>query len=271
MPFTTSHPAVVFPIKQLWPNHFSLTGLVAGAMAPDLLYFLADSTVWRGFSHSWTGLFLFCLPAGVVFSFAFHWLFKYQFIRNLPFGWDRKFSGLAVSTFCPNGLRWWAVLVWSVLLGTLTHFGWDSITHEHGEVAVAFPMLLQYIELFGYRMRVTDFLQHLSTLAGSIAVVAFLSKGFCVPPPRFRELPRRIDEKLLFWFGGMVFAVLYAGFVVWIYREYFPYLGSSPNRTFLLAVWSGFFWAVCGYGLAKRFMPSPLGEPGRAATGKRPR
>ena len=92
MPFTTSHPAIVLPLKMLKPRWFSLTGLMAGAMAPDLLYFLMMQTSYRGVSHSWLGLFVFCLPAGIAFSFAFHHLFKQPVIHNLPWPLDRRLS-----------------------------------------------------------------------------------------------------------------------------------------------------------------------------------
>ena len=137
MPFTTAHPAAVLPLKKIWPRWFSLTGLMAGAMAPDLQYFLLADTTHRGLSHSWVGLFAVCLPMGLAFSFAFHWLFKEAFIANLPRPLDRWLSGLAVSTFGPRSWSEWAVLVSSVLIGALSHFAWDSFTHLHGEMALA--------------------------------------------------------------------------------------------------------------------------------------
>jgi len=124
MPFTTAHPAIVLPLKQWFPHWFSLTGLMAGAMAPDLIYFLALRTDFRGLSHSWPGLFLITLPAGVVFSFVFHRYFKYSFIRHLPSPLDRFLSGLAQSGWCVVGAKAWVILVVSVLVGSLSHFFW---------------------------------------------------------------------------------------------------------------------------------------------------
>ena len=122
MPFTVSHPAIILPLKHLKPNWFSLSGLMVGAMSPDLIYFLTTITFYRGISHSWFGLFIFCLPAGLLFAVMFHWLFKYHFIMNLPSPLDKNLSGLAVSRFFPRNIRDWSVLIFSVIIGALSHF-----------------------------------------------------------------------------------------------------------------------------------------------------
>ena len=66
MPFTLSHPAVVLPFAR-WK--LILSALVIGSMTPDFEYFIdivTDHDVQIG--HSISGIFLFCIPVGLLVS-----------------------------------------------------------------------------------------------------------------------------------------------------------------------------------------------------------
>ncbi|MGG8406538.1 DUF4184 family protein [Streptomyces sp. 12297] len=136
MPFTLAHPAAVLPLfrRPLIP-----AALVAGAMAPDIPYFLgalgltATSRTWyepltnAGVSHSATGaltvslLFALCL-------LALHLLVRAPVTDLLPARWVRP----AESPRQARGLREhvgktpWLLL--SALIGTATHLAWDAVT-----------------------------------------------------------------------------------------------------------------------------------------------
>jgi hypothetical protein len=258
MPFTVSHPAAVLPLKKLWPRWFSLSGLMAGAMAPDLQYFLLADTTHRGVSHSWIGLFTVCLPLGVIFAFVFHRLFKRTFIANLPRPFDGALSGLAETRFAPGSVREWVVLVGSVLIGAVSHFAWDSFTHAHGEMAQRLPFLLHETTIFGItRMRVR-WLQHLSTIVGGLALLYFTWRWKLLPEPLTRESWRRPMEKLRFWIIAGAVGTIYAVGAVWLYDYVYDWhvmLGHNlvpAVSTFGLGGWAGAFYAVCVYGLVKR-------------------
>ena len=258
MPFTVSHPAAVLPLKKLWPGWFSLSGLMAGAMAPDLQYFLLADTTHRGVSHSWLGLFTVCLPVGLVFVFVFHWLFKKTFIENLPRPFDWALSGLAETRFAPGSVREWTVLVVSVLLGAVSHFVWDSFTHAHGEMALRIPWLLHETTILGItRMRVR-WLQHLSTIVGGLAVLYFTWRWKLLPTPVPREHVRRQVEKMRFWLVAGIAGTGYALGAVWFYNGVYDWhvtLGHNlvpAISTFGLGGWAGAFYWTCGYGLVKR-------------------
>lgn len=255
MPFTTSHPAAVLTLKHLFPRYFSLTGLMAGAMSPDLLYFLILDTADRGFSHSWTGLFLFCLPAGVAFSFAFHKLIKYRLILNLPGPLDVMLSGLAFQKFKIKGLRQWIILASSVLVGALSHFFWDSFTHAHGEIARAIPFLLEKSTIFGITRQNCTYLQHLSTVLGAFFMVAYIFKFRMIPKPEI-EIPLYSERyKRRFWLAGTVLATLFAFMVVFIKIQYFNWNTfpawriSYLAKSFGLAGWAGFIYFVSAYNI----------------------
>ncbi len=253
MPFTISHPAIVIPLKKLWPQYFSLTGLMAGAIAPDLLYFLIATTAPRGTSHSWLGLFVFCLPAGILFSFAFHWLFKKEFISNLPFNLDKYFSGLAISKFNPKSLKEWTVFVISTLIGILSHFFWDAFTHAQGEIAELFPFLNNTVELLGREIQITRLLQHSSTLFGSIAIILLLIKGEMLPKSDRVFEKRKNKHKVFFWCYTLLFSILFVYIVFWFYNAVYPEMPVRVFTTIGLSSWAGFFWAVVLLSIYKKY------------------
>ena len=256
MPFTTSHPAIVLLLKNAFPRYVSLTGLIAGAMSPDLLYFLEMNTVNRGVSHCWSGLFTVCLPLGILFAFAFHYLFKKEFILNLPSPLLKHFSGLALSEWRIGSLYEWIVLIVSVLIGGLSHFAWDSFTHLNGEVVQFFPILQNKIFLFGGYFHVYSLLQFLSSVFGAIAIAIYFS---------FKSnLPTRIEiantyptmQKIFFWVFTISVSLLFAYTVLQFYLFYAPERIASNRIIFGLASWAGFFYLVIAIGLYKRFKSS---------------
>lgn len=260
MPFTISHPAYVLPLKQIRPRWFSLTGLAAGALAPDLLYFLMMTTEYRGVSHSWTGLFVFCLPAGIAFSFVFHLLFKHDFILNLPGPFDHALSGLARSRFRPPGYHGWLILITSVLIGVLSHFFLDSMTHQQGEIARRVPFLLERSTILGLNVSNCRILQHSFTILGAISILLYIFKSRIIPSPSSGFVARSSKDKLMFWIKGGMIATVFACLILFIFygynvfnldRAFFAYPVSS---TFGLAGWAGFFYYVCIYALVKRLL-----------------
>lgn len=259
MPFTISHAAIVLPFKQFCPRWFSLSGLMAGAMAPDLLYFLMMQTEDRGVSHSWLGLFLFCLPAGMLFAYCFHRFFKYHAIYNLPSPFDLRLSGLAEQRFQIGSFNGWMKLALSVLLGALTHFFWDSFTHPTGEMAQMFPILTESFTVGGYSRPLCRFLQHFSTITGTVILLLYVLKGYLLPPPAVTRSIRSSGSKLLFWLVGGVVATLFACLVVYSFDiMYDLHLGDghyshAVKTSFGLAGWAGFYYFVCIYTVVVRY------------------
>jgi hypothetical protein len=253
MPFTVSHPAVVLPLKHFKPEWFSLTGLMAGAMSPDLLYFLMTITNYRGIGHSWLGLFIFCIPAGIIFSFAFHRLFKYHSIINLPSPLDKVFSGLAVSNFNISGIKQWIVLIISVLIGALSHFAWDSFTHVDGEIVEMIPFLRKETTLFGITRPFCRFIQHASSIIGAATIPFYLIKFKLLPESAVIKFGRKSRDKIIFWFVGCIVALIFVFASVFFYNYILNWhIELGHNRglalsTIGLASWAGLFYYVCFY------------------------
>lgn len=258
MPFTTSHPALIIPLKRLFPRYVSLTGLMAGAMSPDLLYFLMGITTDRGMSHSWLGLFIFCLPAGLAFSFAFHYLFKKEAIRHLPSPFDHKLSGLAERSFCVTTAKSWLILISSVLIGALSHFLWDSITHFDGEIVRMIPWLTTKVTFLEINRPLTRWLQHLSTIIGGLVVWRAMFSQRYTPAPVKTESGQSALSKLRFWSGCAIFAALFSFAVVYYYnidQNWQIEKGHDRTLAFMsagLASWAGAFYAVCLTTILKR-------------------
>jgi len=178
VPLTFAHPAAVLPLMR---GPLVPTALVAGALAPDVPYFLRALRVpvgaqswWEPFlnattTHGWPGTVTVGMPLALVLHLALascerpaRWV--------LPAGTDVEATRRA-----PPPLR----LVWVVLslaLGLLTHVVWDSFTHGDGWVVQNLDALRADVvgSLTWGRL-----LQHLSTVVGltALAVVAWRHRG----------------------------------------------------------------------------------------------
>lgn len=156
MPYPFAHPAAILPLARPLGRFAVPSALAIGSVSPDLWYFVP--LVERPETHSLAGLAWFCLPAGLLLYALFHLVLKQPLIALLS---------PRLGVFTPAGLPalpWYAVIV-SLLVGALTHVGWDELTHSYDDGA-------QH-----------NWLQHASTAFGT-AVLAWWSaqKLRRVPP-----------------------------------------------------------------------------------------
>ncbi|MFN0314215.1 MAG: DUF4184 family protein [Burkholderiales bacterium] len=165
MPFTLAHPAAALPLLRPMRRFGVLSALIIGSMSPDFPYFLTGDLTRRE-SHSFAGLFYFCLPYGVIAYVLYHLLLKHPVIALLPDWVQRKVLGV-----CPELWRFpkasaLAVVI-SLLAGAATHVIWDSFTHP-GETIVQtlLPLQTELFKVQGARFYVFNVLQHTSTLVG---------------------------------------------------------------------------------------------------------
>ena len=66
-----SHQGLILPVWRKWPDLFNGLAVCVGAAMPDVVDGIVD--VYRGslgqlYGHSLVGLFLFCLPGGLVLT-----------------------------------------------------------------------------------------------------------------------------------------------------------------------------------------------------------
>lgn len=158
MPLAPAHPAAVLPLQRLG---LPLSGLVVGAVAPDLPVYLPVGISYST-THSARGL-----PVDTVFGLVMLGLWvvvvRDALVDLTPFLRDRLPARVRL------GRRAWLLAPLAVAIGAATHVLWDSTTHDWGFVVRHLSFLGEdYGPLPLYR-----WLQHASTVVGSVVVVSY--------------------------------------------------------------------------------------------------
>lgn len=202
MPFTPAHTAIVLPF--LKSKRVSATGLVLGSITPDFEYFFKMDVDGR-VSHSLAGLFYFNLPTAFLLALIFHQVVKANLIDNLPTFLQARLQPVRQFDFLPYLKAHYVLFGLSVLVGALSHIGWDAFTHSSGYFVTSLAFLYEgnYVRFDGVNYPLWYALQHISTAIGLTAV------GFYIliqPEHKATSKPR-----LVYWFGVAVITVLIFG------------------------------------------------------------
>lgn len=208
MPFTFAHPAAVLPIKRLWRSA-SLPALAIGSMSPDFAYFYKLG-VPGSFSHSLWGIFLFCVPAGLVAYVLYYLVLKGPVLMLMPdFLRYRLESQPAQSTaWVPRGSGELANLLASFALGAATHLLWDSFTHGNTPTVRHLPWLAQSIAFSdAVRLPLYNLLQHVSSVVGLGIMAAWAGYRLrCMPlqqPQPDAEEGSSVQRNVILLFMGI--------------------------------------------------------------------
>jgi hypothetical protein len=248
-----SHAAAILPLYSAAPRFFHPTALVIGSCAPDFAYLLK---VDGALSHHLPGVFVFCLPLGLI---AFLWaegLAMPALRKALPLVGGVDLSRLVTTRGLALGWAGWLGVVVALLAGALTHLLWDGFTHATLWPASAFYRSVTF-DIFGYRLSLTRLLQHLSSAAGLAIFVAYLARCY----PRLPEAgpedadaragaARRVQRRegawgaLLLLFGPA--ALLGAAAFGW---RFFA-LRMLTRRALWLSFWSGVAAALIAFTVA---------------------
>ena len=118
---------------------------------------------------------------------VFHLLVKLPLISLLPSGLARRLIPSDGGAQHLPTVPWFAVPT-SLLLGALTHLGWDAFTHEEAPAVRAFEILrVQLFSVGSYRVFAYKILQHGSTLIGVLIlgwwIVQWLRRARVGPEP----------------------------------------------------------------------------------------
>lgn len=166
MPFTLSHPAAAALLRPILRRaRLPLSAIAIGAMVPDFEFF-RYMTTRSVVSHTFVGLFIFCLPVGMAV------LAMWRLILRAPV---RDLLGMPATEAIPLSLGWWARGGVAVIVGAATHDVWDGLTH-HGRWADAVFPALGNVALAIMNRPVSWFvvLDYASTLVGGLVVLAWL-------------------------------------------------------------------------------------------------
>lgn len=182
MPFTLAHPAAVLPFLR---QPFVPIALVAGAMAPDVPYFLKVPTTsgsWYeplvngGNSHDLAQILTVGFPLALLLA-AVLWLVSKPVRWAVPDAWVPTRETARGRR--PSSARIALWTFYSLLLGLATHIVWDSFTHSYGWVVQQIPFLAEQT-IAG--VPIYRILQHGSTLAGLVILALWHLKRVKASP-----------------------------------------------------------------------------------------
>ncbi|WP_246842782.1 DUF4184 family protein [Allokutzneria sp. NRRL B-24872] len=159
MPFTLSHPAVVLPLLR---KPFVPAGLVAGAVVPDLPYFLSALGVSSTSAQDWYGPLL---PNATQTHSLWGLLIDIPFALGLvAVFWSLR---APITALLPAGLRLpgpgsrhvgWLLI--SVLIGVASHLLWDVLTVspllQNGSTAIGLVAVCWYLWHHRGRLRSSE-------------------------------------------------------------------------------------------------------------------
>jgi hypothetical protein len=238
VPFTLAHPAAVLP---LFRRPFVASALVAGAVAPDLLYVdpvyrIATQQINGNFTLTLTHQFTSALWLDPLLALLLLLVFQFVLRRPLTALAPPALAGrLPAHRFrlpTVQTVLWLAV---SAVVGSLTHVVWDSFTHGDGYFVRQFPGFFR-AQVTG-AWDVNRILQYVSTLGGCLVLAVWLSRWYR------RTAPQPVDERTPTWVRYIVYVaaigLAVSGVVVELGRVDGGFDGEIGVRTVLTGLMSG--------------------------------
>jgi hypothetical protein len=175
MPFTFSHPAIVLPATYLPKKWYSLSALIMGSMTPDFEYFIRMKDESK-YGHTWTGVFWFDIPTGLLLIFLFHNVVRNTLISYLPFILNIRFSAFEKFNWNQYFRDNKMVVLISLFFGIASHLIWDDFTHNGGFFVEAIPFLNSSVNMLNQMVPVYSILQYGCSLLGGIVMVIAVFK-----------------------------------------------------------------------------------------------
>ena len=175
MPFTFSHPAIVLPLTYLPKKWYSLSGLIVGSMTPDFEYFIRMKD-YSKYSHTWSGLFWFDVPLGLILIFVFHNVVRNILIEYLPFSLNIRFSSFAKFNWNKYFQHHILVVLISLIMGIASHIFWDSFTHSGGYFYHTLPFVEESVNILNHQISGAPILQYVSSIIGGILMLIVVFK-----------------------------------------------------------------------------------------------
>ena len=176
MPFTFAHPVIVLPLKhKYFTKYFSFTGLIIGSLLPDFEYFIRMTMV-SNYSHTILGVFFFDLPLGLLFCFIFHNIIRNDLFANLPYFLRTRFCIYTEFDWNKYFIKNFILIIFSLLIGSLSHLLWDSFTHYNGYFVGLLDILKYNIIINNITIPIYKILQHLSSLLGCSIILYLIMK-----------------------------------------------------------------------------------------------
>ncbi len=164
MPFTLSHTVAVIPLYKYLGKMGVFSALIIGSMTPDVAYLVPFLLNQRMESHSLIGVYLFAIPTGLMIYFLFHFLMAPVVVSILPKFVNKHLDEHLFVGKLPDISSF--ALVFSIVIGALTHVFWDFFTHNYGIPQYVTWTGTSLINIDGYDILPYRVLQHMSSLFG---------------------------------------------------------------------------------------------------------
>ena len=183
MPFTPTHIVAILP---LWPlrRWLPFAGLAIGAMVPDIAIFFP--VVDYAQTHSPFGVFSTCLPFGMAIYLLFDTVMRGPLVALLPTWFQARIDPRPQLPTIPRirpQLIFYTGLVFSIVIGAITHQSWDAFTHKGRWGTNVIPWLNTTVAIAGYNLPGYKLFQYGSTFIGLplIAIVTMFSLNRAQP------------------------------------------------------------------------------------------
>ena len=250
MPFTPAHPAIVLPFIN--KRMFSATALIMGSISPDFEYFF-KAAVSSAHSHTVAGMFYFDLPVAIFLCFMFHLLVKDNLINNLPAFLQRRFVPMQRLDFKKYFSEHYAVVIYSIVIGSFSHLFWDSFTHNGGFFVNHLEVYKQvYVPFQGVNYPLFYALQHISTFVG-----LFLIGLFVVVMPADVSITTA-NPSIRYWLWLVAIGVTFFSLRFMLFPHHFN-LGNA-----VVTGISSVLISLCVLGYSRSFRPAPYQKNVRA-------
>ncbi|HEQ1857029.1 TPA: DUF4184 family protein [Providencia alcalifaciens] len=189
MPWTFSHPAVVFPIKHSFLGKWlSLPAMILGSLSPDLLYSFGLYQLASEAHHvvGWLsiGLPLCFIIYAIILKLAAPLSTVIPFVIKKSPRWSIR----------DIGIRNIAILAISFFIGALTHIVWDSFTHDTGTMVRSWSFLQFNLSMTDKQeIAIYKILQH----SGSLLGLLYLSYQYWRYYRKQTQIQQHIDKQKL--------------------------------------------------------------------------
>jgi len=174
MPLSSAHPALVLPLCKLPKKIISTTAVIIGSISPDIEYFY-HLRPKRTYSHLFAHAWWFDLLITIALCFIFHLVVRNPLIQNLPNFLRSRFESYQNFDWIAHFKNYLPAVLFSAFIGIYSHIIWDEFTHKNAIFVAYFPLLKTYLtEILGIKLFVYNLLQHISSIGGSLIVIAFI-------------------------------------------------------------------------------------------------
>lgn len=171
-----------------------MSAVAIGCFVPDFPYLLSLSP--RTFiGHTFTGVLVFDLPLAIAALWLFHVFVKQPMLMFLPAGIRRRLT-TSVDTFPFWPSERLFLIVFSILVGTMTHLLWDAFTHSDSWIGQHWTFLSGSVGLpVTGQMQICKFLEYISSAFGLAILALWILLWYRTTNPSVEPIEQSIDGR----------------------------------------------------------------------------